>query len=166
MHTVEVVLQHLQVRISETGILCVGRTSLFIFLIIHWWKPTDSVDSPRTSFVHQTDCTGVTNLKIVITNHGRQLRGTSSIENSLPIGGSAQTTVITLSGWSGEIRGEIAVSLFLAALPLRIRLSFEIRALCEAQSDAHSELTPNFAVQAAANLLLSMKSCRSNCGQY
>ncbi|WP_261806611.1 hypothetical protein [Lapidilactobacillus luobeiensis] len=41
--------------------------------------------------------------------------------------------------WS--VAGEIAVSLFLAALPLRIRLSFEIRALCEAQSDAHSELT-------------------------
>ncbi len=40
--------------------------------------------------------------------------------------------------WS--VAGEIAVSLFLAALPLRIRLSFEIRALCEAQSDAHSEL--------------------------
>ncbi len=41
--------------------------------------------------------------------------------------------------WS--VAGEIAVSLFLAALPLRIRLSFEIRVLCEAQSDAHSELT-------------------------
>ncbi|MFC6316129.1 hypothetical protein ACFQHW_11190 [Lapidilactobacillus achengensis] len=70
----------------------------------------------------------------------------------MPIGVSAQTTAITLSGWSGEIRGEIAVSLFLAALPLRIRLSFEIRGFCEAQSDAHSELTPNFAAQAAANI--------------
>ncbi|MFC6316166.1 hypothetical protein ACFQHW_11375 [Lapidilactobacillus achengensis] len=62
------------------------------------------------------------------TSHGRQLRGSSLIGDSLPIGVSAQTAVITLSGWSGEIRGEIAVSLFLAALPLRIRLSFEIRA--------------------------------------
>ncbi|WP_261806910.1 hypothetical protein [Lapidilactobacillus luobeiensis] len=35
---------------------------------------------------------------------------------------------ITLSGWSGEIRGEIAVKLVLVALPLRPRLSFEIRA--------------------------------------
>ncbi|MFC6315464.1 hypothetical protein ACFQHW_07805 [Lapidilactobacillus achengensis] len=43
----------------------------------------------------------------------------------------------------------------LAALPLRPRLSFEIRGFCEAQSDAHSELTPNFAAQAAANLLSS-----------
>ncbi|WP_261806768.1 hypothetical protein [Lapidilactobacillus luobeiensis] len=63
-------------------------------------------------------------------------------------------TKLTLSGWSGEIRGEVAVSLFLAALPLRIRLSFEIRGFCEAQSDAHSELTPNFAAQAATKLLL------------
>ncbi|WP_461219165.1 hypothetical protein [Lapidilactobacillus salsurivasis] len=54
------------------------------------------------------------------------LRGSSSIDDSLPVGVSAQTSVKTLSGWSGEIRGEIAVSLFLAALPLRIRLSFEI----------------------------------------
>ncbi|WP_461218562.1 hypothetical protein [Lapidilactobacillus salsurivasis] len=77
------------------------------------------------------------------------------IGDSLPVGVSAQTAVKTLSGWSGEIRGEIAVSLFLAALPLRIRLSFEIRGLCEAQSDAHSELAPNFAAQAAANLLLA-----------
>ena len=61
---------------------------------------------------------------------------------------SAQTAVKTLSGWSGEIRGEIAVKLVLVALPLRPRLSFEIRGFCEAQSDAHSELTPNFAVQA------------------
>ncbi|WP_461218039.1 hypothetical protein [Lapidilactobacillus salsurivasis] len=91
------------------------------------------------------------------TSHGRQLRGASSISHSLPDGVSAQTAVKTLSGWSGEIRGEIAVSLFLAALPLRIRLSFEIRGFCEAQSDAHSELTPNFAAQAADNLL----SCSS-----
>ncbi|WP_379861369.1 hypothetical protein [Lapidilactobacillus achengensis] len=43
-----------------------------------------------------------------------------------PIGVSAQTTAITLSSWSGEIRGEIAVKLALAALPLRPRLSFEL----------------------------------------
>ncbi|MFC6315027.1 hypothetical protein ACFQHW_05510 [Lapidilactobacillus achengensis] len=54
------------------------------------------------------------------------MRETPSIGDSLSVGGSAQTAVKTLSGWSGEIRGEIAVSLFLAALPLRIRLSFEI----------------------------------------
>ncbi|WP_461217927.1 hypothetical protein [Lapidilactobacillus salsurivasis] len=45
------------------------------------------------------------------TNHGRQLRGFPSISNSLPVGVSAQTAVKTLSGWSGEIRGEIAVKL-------------------------------------------------------
>ncbi|WP_461218139.1 hypothetical protein [Lapidilactobacillus salsurivasis] len=67
----------------------------------------------------------------------------------MSVGGSAQTAVKTLSGWSGEIRGEIAVKLSLAAVPLRTRLSFEIRGFCEAQSDAHSELTPNFAAQAA-----------------
>ncbi|WP_164511066.1 hypothetical protein [Lapidilactobacillus achengensis] len=109
--------------------------------------------------VHQVDCPGVTNSKLATTNHGRQLRGSTSTGDSLPDGVSAQTAVKTLSGWSGEIRGEIAVSLFLAALPLRIRLSFEIRALCEAQSDAHSELTPNFAAQAAANIL-SSGQCR------
>ncbi|MFC6314731.1 hypothetical protein ACFQHW_04010 [Lapidilactobacillus achengensis] len=63
---------------------------------------------------------------LVIANHGHQLRGSPSIGHSWPNGVSAQTTVKTLSGWSGEIRGELAVSLFLAALPLRIRLSFEI----------------------------------------
>ncbi|MFC6313983.1 hypothetical protein ACFQHW_00095 [Lapidilactobacillus achengensis] len=78
------------------------------------------------ALVHQTDCAGVTNSKLLTTNHGRQLRGSHSIGDSLPVGVSAQAAVITLSGWSGEIRGEIAVSLFLAALPLRIRLSFEI----------------------------------------
>ncbi|MFC6315608.1 hypothetical protein ACFQHW_08545 [Lapidilactobacillus achengensis] len=41
--------------------------------------------------------------------------------------------------WS--VAGEIAVKLVLVAVPLRPRLSFEIRVLCEAQSDAHSELT-------------------------
>ncbi|WP_461218732.1 hypothetical protein [Lapidilactobacillus salsurivasis] len=45
------------------------------------------------------------------TNHGRHLRGSRSIGNSLSIGVSAQTAAITLSGWSGEIRGEIAVKL-------------------------------------------------------
>ncbi|WP_461218933.1 hypothetical protein [Lapidilactobacillus salsurivasis] len=59
--------------------------------------------------VHQTDCTGVTNLKLVTTNHGRQWRGSPSIGDSLPVGVSIQTTAIMLSGWSGEIRGEIAV---------------------------------------------------------
>ncbi|WP_461219422.1 hypothetical protein [Lapidilactobacillus salsurivasis] len=73
----------------------------------------------------------------------------------MPNGVSAQTAVKTLSGWSGEIRGEIAVKLVLVALPLRPRLSFEIRGFCEAQSDAHSELTPNFAAQAAAIILFS-----------
>ncbi|WP_461218291.1 hypothetical protein [Lapidilactobacillus salsurivasis] len=72
---------------------------------------------------------------------------------------SAQTAAKTLSGWSGEIRGEIAVKLVLVALPLRPRPDFETsRALCGlAQNSAHSELTPNFAAQAAANLLLSAK---------
>ncbi|WP_125602327.1 hypothetical protein [Lapidilactobacillus achengensis] len=95
---------------------------------------------------------------MMTTNHGRQWRGSPSIGNSLSVGVSAQTAAITLSGWSGEIRGEIAVKLVLVALPLRPRLSFEIRGFCEAQSDAHSELTPNFAAQAAANLLLSSPS--------
>ncbi|WP_461218517.1 hypothetical protein [Lapidilactobacillus salsurivasis] len=113
-------------------------------------NPGDSVDSLRTRSVHQTDCTGVTNIKLVITNHGRQLRGSLSISNSLPDGVSAQTAVKTLSGWSGENRGEIAVKLVLVAVPLRPRLSFEIRGFCEAQSDAHSELTPILAAQAAA----------------
>ncbi|WP_461219462.1 hypothetical protein [Lapidilactobacillus salsurivasis] len=89
--------------------------------------------------VHQVDCPGVTNLKLATTNHGRQLRGSSSIGNSLPIGVSAQTATITLSGWSGAWRwwsvclsaegragGESAAILFLAALPPRIRPSFEI----------------------------------------
>ncbi|MFC6315657.1 hypothetical protein ACFQHW_08795 [Lapidilactobacillus achengensis] len=91
------------------------------------------------------------------TNHGRKLRGSSSIDHSLPVGVSAQTAVKTFSGWSGEIRGEIAVKLSLAALPLRTRPDFETsRVLCGlAQNSAHSELTPNFAAQAAANLLLS-----------
>ncbi|MFC6315792.1 hypothetical protein ACFQHW_09490 [Lapidilactobacillus achengensis] len=80
----------------------------------------------ESTIVHQTDCTGVTNLILVTTSHGRQLRGSPSIDHSLPIGVSAQTTVKTLSGWSGEIRGEIAVKLSLAALPLRTRRSFEI----------------------------------------
>ncbi|WP_461219221.1 hypothetical protein [Lapidilactobacillus salsurivasis] len=89
------------------------------------------------------------------TNHGRQLRGSSSIDHSLPVGVSAQAAVKTLSGWSGEIRGEIAVKLSLAALPLRTRPDFETsRALCGlAQNSAHSELTPNFAAQAADKLL-------------
>ncbi|WP_461218630.1 hypothetical protein [Lapidilactobacillus salsurivasis] len=65
-------------------------------------------------------------MKLVPTNHGRQLRGFPSIGHSLPVGVRAQTAIRALSGRSGEIRGEIAVSLFLAALPLRIRLSFEI----------------------------------------
>ncbi|WP_461218469.1 hypothetical protein [Lapidilactobacillus salsurivasis] len=69
---------------------------------------------------------------------------------------SDQTIMITLSGWSGEIRGEIAVKLVLVALPLRPRPDFETsRGLCGlAQNSAHSELTPNFAAQAAGRLLL------------
>ncbi|MFC6315860.1 hypothetical protein ACFQHW_09835 [Lapidilactobacillus achengensis] len=59
--------------------------------------------------VHLTDCTGVANSKLVTTSHGCHLRGPTSIDHSLPVGVSAQTTVKTLSGWSGEIRGEIAV---------------------------------------------------------
>ncbi|MFC6315935.1 hypothetical protein ACFQHW_10215 [Lapidilactobacillus achengensis] len=78
------------------------------------------------AFFHQTDCSGVANLKIVTANHGRQLRASSSIGDSLLIGVSAQAAAIMLSGWSGEIRGEIAVKLVLVALPLRPRLSFEI----------------------------------------
>ncbi|MFC6315036.1 hypothetical protein ACFQHW_05555 [Lapidilactobacillus achengensis] len=87
------------------------------------------------------------------------MRESSSIDHSLPDGVSAQTAAITLSGWSGEIRGEIAVKLSLAALPLRTRPDFETsRVLCGlAQNSAHSELTPNFAAQAAANL--SRRSC-------
>ncbi|MFC6315761.1 hypothetical protein ACFQHW_09320 [Lapidilactobacillus achengensis] len=108
------------------------------------------------ALVHQTGCAGVTNLKLVTTSHGRQLRGSPSVGDSWLVGVSAQTAVITLSSWSGEIRGEIAVKLSLAALPLRTRPDFETsRALCGlAQNSAHSELTPNFAAQAAANLLL------------
>ncbi|MFC6314401.1 alpha/beta hydrolase [Lapidilactobacillus achengensis] len=73
----------------------------------------------------------------------------------MPTGVSAQTAAKTLSGWSGEIRGEIAVKLSLAALPLRTRPDFETsRALCGlAQNSAHSELTPNFAAQAAGIIL-------------
>ncbi|WP_461219536.1 hypothetical protein [Lapidilactobacillus salsurivasis] len=106
------------------------------------------------ALVHQADCTGVTNLKLVTTNHGRHLRGSPSIGDSLQNGVSAQTAVITLSGWSGEIRGEIAVKLVLVAMPLRPRPDFETsRVLCGlAQNSAHSELTPNFAAQAAANI--------------
>ncbi|MFC6315857.1 hypothetical protein ACFQHW_09820 [Lapidilactobacillus achengensis] len=83
------------------------------------------------------------------------MRGSSLIGHNLLDGVSAQTAVKTLSGWSGEIRGEIAVKLSLAALPLRTRPDFETsRALCGlAQNSAHSELTPNFVAQAAGNLL-------------
>ncbi|MFC6314345.1 hypothetical protein ACFQHW_02005 [Lapidilactobacillus achengensis] len=111
---------------------------------------------PELDPVHQTDCAGVANSRIVTTNHSRQLRGSPSIDDSLSVGVSAQTAVKTLSGWSGEIRGEIAVKLVLVALPLRPRPDFETsRALCGlAQNSAHSELTPNFAAQAAAILLL------------
>ncbi|MFC6315058.1 hypothetical protein ACFQHW_05665 [Lapidilactobacillus achengensis] len=56
---------------------------------------------PELALVHQTNFAGVTNSKLVPTNHGRQLRGSPSIDHSLPTGVSAQTAVITLSGWSG-----------------------------------------------------------------
>ncbi|WP_461219133.1 hypothetical protein [Lapidilactobacillus salsurivasis] len=84
------------------------------------------------------------------------MRGSQSIDNSLQNGVIAQTAVITLSGWSGEIRGEIAVKLVLVAMPLRPRPDFKTsRALCGlAQNSAHSELTPNFAAQAAGTLHL------------
>ncbi|MFC6314866.1 hypothetical protein ACFQHW_04690 [Lapidilactobacillus achengensis] len=35
------------------------------------------------ALVDQVDCTGVANLRIVTTNRGRQLRGSSSIDHSL-----------------------------------------------------------------------------------
>ncbi|MFC6315668.1 hypothetical protein ACFQHW_08850 [Lapidilactobacillus achengensis] len=54
--------------------------------------------------VHQANCTGVTNLKRITTNHGRQLRGSPSIDHSLPVGVSAQVTMIMLSSWSGAWR--------------------------------------------------------------
>ncbi|MFC6314316.1 hypothetical protein ACFQHW_01855 [Lapidilactobacillus achengensis] len=54
--------------------------------------------------VHQANCTGVTNLKLVTTNHGRHLRGSPSLDHSLLVGVSAQTAVKTLSGWSGAWR--------------------------------------------------------------
>ncbi|MFC6314511.1 hypothetical protein ACFQHW_02890 [Lapidilactobacillus achengensis] len=56
------------------------------------------------ALVHQTNRTGVTDLKLMTTNHGRQLRGSPSIFHSLPLGVSAQTAVKTLSGWSGAWR--------------------------------------------------------------
>ncbi|WP_461218159.1 hypothetical protein [Lapidilactobacillus salsurivasis] len=83
------------------------------------------------------------------------MRGSPSIDDSSQNGVNAQPAVKTLSGWSGEIRGEIAVKLVLVAMPLRPRPDFETsRGLCGlAQNSAHSELTPNFAAQAAAKLL-------------
>ncbi|MFC6316213.1 hypothetical protein ACFQHW_11615 [Lapidilactobacillus achengensis] len=59
---------------------------------------------PELALVHQTDCSGVTNLKLVTTSHGRHFRGAPSIGNSLPGGVSAQTPVKPLSGWSGAWR--------------------------------------------------------------
>ncbi|WP_461218866.1 hypothetical protein [Lapidilactobacillus salsurivasis] len=50
------------------------------------------------------------------------------------------------------VRGKVAVKLVLVAVPLRPSLSFEIRVLCEAQSDAHSELAPNHAVKVTAKI--------------
>ncbi|MFC6314617.1 hypothetical protein ACFQHW_03430 [Lapidilactobacillus achengensis] len=50
--------------------------------------------------VHQADCTDVTNLKLVTTNHGRQLRESPSIDHSWPVGVCAQTAVKMLSCWS------------------------------------------------------------------
>ncbi|WP_461218144.1 hypothetical protein [Lapidilactobacillus salsurivasis] len=54
--------------------------------------------------VYQADCAGVTNLKLVTTNHGRQFRGSLSISHSWLAGVSAQAAVKTLSGWSGAWR--------------------------------------------------------------
>ncbi|WP_461219639.1 hypothetical protein [Lapidilactobacillus salsurivasis] len=42
--------------------------------------------------------------QLITANHGRHLRGFPSISNSLPVGASAQTAVITLSSWSGTWR--------------------------------------------------------------
>ncbi|MFC6315161.1 hypothetical protein ACFQHW_06185 [Lapidilactobacillus achengensis] len=105
--------------------LQVSGQTIALFGVVRQCQPIQLIHQ-NLILVHQIDCTGVANSKLVTTNHGRQLRGFPSIGDSLPVGVSAQTAVITLSGWSGEIRDEIAVSLFLAALPLRIRLSFEI----------------------------------------
>ncbi|MFC6315492.1 hypothetical protein ACFQHW_07950 [Lapidilactobacillus achengensis] len=65
----------------------------------------------KPASVHQTDCTGVTNLKLVTNATAVNCGDSPSIDHSLPVGVSAQTAVKTLSGWSGEIRGEIAVKL-------------------------------------------------------
>ncbi|MFC6315627.1 hypothetical protein ACFQHW_08640 [Lapidilactobacillus achengensis] len=50
---------------------------------------------PELALVHQENYSGVTNSKLVTTNHGRQLRGSPSIDHSLPAGVSAQTAVVT-----------------------------------------------------------------------
>ncbi|MFC6316264.1 hypothetical protein ACFQHW_11885 [Lapidilactobacillus achengensis] len=52
------------------------------------------------------------------------------------------------------------MKLSLAALPLRTRPDFETsRALCGlAQNSAHSELTPNFAAQAADTMKITTRS--------
>ncbi|WP_461217950.1 hypothetical protein [Lapidilactobacillus salsurivasis] len=65
--------------------------------------------------VHQTDCAGVTNVKVMTTNHGLQFRGSASIDHSLPVGVSAQTTMITLSGWSGAWRWNVFADLAFSA---------------------------------------------------
>ncbi|MFC6315016.1 hypothetical protein ACFQHW_05455 [Lapidilactobacillus achengensis] len=70
------------------------------------------------ALVHQTDCAGVTNLKLVTTNPGRRFRGSSLIDHSLPVGGSAQTAVKTLSGWRRRPASKSLTRLMLEVNPL------------------------------------------------
>ncbi|MFC6314325.1 hypothetical protein ACFQHW_01900 [Lapidilactobacillus achengensis] len=56
------------------------------------------------AIVHQANCTGVTNLMLITTNHGRQLRGAPFIGYSLTVGVSAPMSKISLSSWSGAWR--------------------------------------------------------------
>ncbi|MFC6314528.1 hypothetical protein ACFQHW_02975 [Lapidilactobacillus achengensis] len=53
---------------------------------------------PELALVHLADFTGVTNLNLVTTNHGRQPRGSPSISHSSPVGVNASMNKITLSG--------------------------------------------------------------------
>ncbi|WP_461219508.1 hypothetical protein [Lapidilactobacillus salsurivasis] len=59
---------------------------------------------PEFILVYLANYSGVANVKLVTTSHGRQLRGPTSIDNSLPVGVSAQAPIKMLSGWSGAWR--------------------------------------------------------------
>ncbi|WP_461218718.1 hypothetical protein [Lapidilactobacillus salsurivasis] len=59
---------------------------------------------PELVLVYPANYSGVTHLRLVTTSHGRQLRGSPSIDDSLPNGVSAQAPIKTLSGWSGACR--------------------------------------------------------------